>query len=103
MTPNDKRTDLPTSVGSPSVADLIDRVGEVPFKVWPPLAHSGRALWHQGVLYVGQAVFDRIAGAPTPQEQAAVLRGIPCVDTATLEDGEAVRLWREAGGPPGDN
>jgi hypothetical protein len=85
----------------PSVADRIDRVGDVPFQVWPPLANSGRARWHQGVLYVGQAVFDRIVGAATPHEQVTVLRGIPCVDTAALEDGEAVRLWREPGGPSG--
>jgi hypothetical protein len=24
----------------PSVADRIDRVGDVPFQVWPPLANS---------------------------------------------------------------
>jgi hypothetical protein len=66
----------------------------MPFEVWPPLAGSGRALWHQGVLYIGQAV---IARATTDQEQAAVLWGISYVDTAALEDGETVRLWREAG------
>jgi hypothetical protein len=87
----------------PSVADRIDRVGDVPFQVWPPLAGSGRALWHQGVLYIGQAVLDRITGAATPQEQAAVLRGIPVGDTAALQDGEAVELWREVGGTPGSN
>jgi hypothetical protein len=53
------------------------------------------------MLNVDQAVSNRITPAGTPQEQAAVLRGIPCVDTAALEDGEAVRLWRETGGPPG--
>jgi hypothetical protein len=103
MTPHEKRTDVPTPTGLPSVADLIDRVGDVRFRVWPPLANSGRALWHRGVLHLGQAVFDRITGAATPQEQAAVLRAIPCVDTAALEDGEVVRLWREAAGPPGSN
>jgi hypothetical protein len=87
----------------PSVAELIDRLGDVPIRVWPPLAHSGRALGHQGVLLVSQAVFDRIAGAATSEESAAVLRGLPYIDTAGLKDGDHVPLWPPPGGTPGSN
>jgi hypothetical protein len=87
----------------PSVAELIDRLGDVPIRVWPPLANGGRALWHQGVLLVSQAVFDRIAGAATGEEWAAVLRDIPVIDTAGLKDGDHVPLWPPPGGTPGSN
>jgi hypothetical protein len=50
------------------VADRIDRFGDVPIRVWPPLANSGRALWHDGVLLVSQAVFDRMAVARAAEE-----------------------------------
>jgi hypothetical protein len=86
-----------------SVADLIERVGDVPIRVWPPLANSGRALWHQGVLLVSQAVFDRIAGAASDAEREAVLRGVPYIDTAGLRDGDHVPLWPQPGGTPGSN
>jgi hypothetical protein len=87
----------------PSVADLIERVGDVPIRVWPPLANSGRALWHQGVLLVSQAVFNRIAGAPTSEERAAVLRSVFYIDMAGVKDGDHVPLWPPPGGTPGSN
>jgi hypothetical protein len=87
----------------PSVADLIERVGDVPIRVWPPLANSGRALWHDGVLLVSQAVFNRIAAAANHEERAAVLRGVPYIDTAGVKDGDHVPLWPPPGGTPGSN
>jgi hypothetical protein len=87
----------------PSVADLSERVGDVPMRVWPPLAKSGRALWHQGIVLVSQADFDRITGAATSEGQAAVLRGLPYIDTAGLRDGDHLPLWPPPGGTPGSN
>jgi hypothetical protein len=87
----------------PSVADLIERVGDVPIRVWPPLAHSGRALWHQGVLLVSKAVFDRIANTATSEGRAAVLQGVPYIDTDGLQDGGEVPLGPPPGGTPGSN
>jgi hypothetical protein len=87
----------------PSVAELVDRLGDVPIRVWPPLANGGRALWHQGVLLVSQAVFDRIARTANHAERAAVLRSACYIDTGGLEDEDHVPLWPPPGGTPGSN
>jgi hypothetical protein len=52
---------------------------------------------------VSQAVFDRMAAARTAEEWAAVVRGIPYIDTAGLKDGDHVSLWPPRGGTPGSN
>jgi hypothetical protein len=46
---------------------------------------------------------NRIAGAATSEERAAVLRGIPYIDTAGLGDGDHVPLRPPPGGTLGSN
>jgi hypothetical protein len=57
--------------------DLIDRLGEVPVRVWQPPAISGRALRHQRVLRVSQAVFNRIAGGSQERREVGRAAGHP--------------------------